>query len=77
MNDAEVRAIILDHYRGESQTLTTGTEANMLKFKEIIGIQTAEEQARWDDIKQTFKRNQLNKPAPPPPQVNVDMTPDW
>jgi hypothetical protein len=57
MNDDEVRAIILDHYRGESQTLTTGTEANMLKFKELIGIQTAEEKARWEDIKKTFKHN--------------------
>jgi len=111
MNDDEVRAIILDHYRGESQTLTTGTEANMLKFKELIGIQTAEEKSRWEDIKKTFKHNtaargaggdsdpagrivaqlsgfqsglegiqqviasQLSKPAPPPPQVNVDMTP--
>jgi hypothetical protein len=111
MNDDEVRAIILDHYRGESQTLTTGTEANMLKFRELIGIQTAEEKARWEDIKKTFKHNnaargaggdhdpagrivaqlsgfqsglegiqqviasQLNKPAPPPQQVTVDMTP--
>jgi hypothetical protein len=57
MNDDEVRAIILDHYRGESQTLTTGTEANMLKFRELIGIQTAEEKARWEDIKKTFKHN--------------------
>jgi hypothetical protein len=57
MNDDEVRAIILDHYRGESQTLTTGTEANMLKFKELIGIQTEAEQARWEEIKSTFKRN--------------------
>lgn len=111
MNDDEVRALILDHYRGESQTLTTGTEANMLKFRELIGIQTAEEKTRWEDIKKTFKHNnaargaggdndpagrivaqlsgfqsglegiqqviasQLNKPAPPPPQVTVDMTP--
>jgi hypothetical protein len=63
MNDDEVRAIILDHYRGESQTLTTGTEANMLKFKELIGIQTAEEKARWEDIKQTFKRNSAARGA--------------
>lgn len=114
MNDDEVRAIILDHYRGESQTLTTGTEANMLRFKELIGIQTPEEKARWEDIKKTFKHNnaargaggendpagrivaqlsgfqsglegiqkviadQLAKPpppAPPAPQVVVDMTP--
>jgi hypothetical protein len=63
MNDDEVRAIILDHYRGESQTLTTGTEANMLKFRELIGIQTAEDKARWEDIKQTFKRNNAARGA--------------
>ena len=57
MNDDEVRALILDHYRGESQTLTTGAEANLLKFKELIGAQTPEEKARWEDIKKTFKHN--------------------
>jgi hypothetical protein len=59
MNDEEVRALVLDHYRGESQTLTTGAEANFLKFKELIGAQTPEEKARWEEIKKTFKRNQL------------------
>ncbi len=63
MNDDEVRALILDHYRGESQTLTTGTEANMLKFKELIGALTPEEKARWEDIKQTFKRNNAARGA--------------
>ncbi len=63
MNDAEVRALIVDHYRGESQTLTTGAEANFLKFKELIATQTAEEKARWDEIKRTFKRNQLSHGA--------------
>lgn len=57
MNDDEVRGLLLDHYRGESQTLTTGAEANLLKFKELIGAQSAEEKARWAEIKQTFKRN--------------------
>lgn len=63
MNDAEVRGLIIDHYRGESQTLTTGTESNFFKFKEIIGDLTAEEQARWDDIKRTFQRNTIAKGA--------------
>lgn len=57
MNDEEVRALVLDHYRGESQTLTTGAEANLLKFKELIGAQTAEDRARWDDIRKTFRQN--------------------
>jgi hypothetical protein len=59
MNDQEVRELIIDHYRGESQTLTTGTESNFLKFKEIIGDLTKDEQARWDDIKRTFQRNTI------------------
>jgi hypothetical protein len=57
MNDDEVHELIVDHYRGESQTLTTGAEANLLKFKELIGIMTDEERARWDDIKKVFKQN--------------------
>jgi len=57
MNDDEVRALILDHYRGESQTLTTGAEANLLKFKELTGVLSPEEKARWEDIKKTFKHN--------------------
>ncbi|HSP43519.1 MAG TPA: DNA repair ATPase, partial [Luteolibacter sp.] len=61
MNDEEVRALILDHYRGESQTLTTGTESNFLKFKELIGDLTDAERARWDDIKRTFQRNTIAK----------------
>ncbi|MEO7299286.1 MAG: AAA family ATPase, partial [Verrucomicrobiota bacterium] len=61
MNDQEVKALLLDHYRSESQTLTTGAEANLLKFKEMMGWQTPEEKARWEEIKKTFKRNQLTR----------------
>ena len=59
MNDDEVRALVIDHYKGESQTLTTGAEANFLKFKELIDDQTPEEKARWEEIRGTYKRNQL------------------
>lgn len=59
MNDAEVQRLIGNHYQNEAQTLTTGAEANLLKFKELIGIQTPDEEARWEEIKKTFKRNQL------------------
>lgn len=61
MNDDEVRALVVGHYRGESQTLTTGAEANLLRFKEIIGALTSEEAARWDEIKRTFRRNQFSR----------------
>ncbi len=59
MNDEEVRALLADHYRGESQNLTTGAEANLLKFKELTGVLSSAEQTRWDEIKATFRRNLL------------------
>lgn len=59
MNDEEIRGVLLDHYRNEAQTLTSGTEANLLKFKELVGWLTPEEQTRWDEIKRTFRRHQL------------------
>jgi len=61
MNDQEVQALILDHYRNESQTLTTDTEANLLKLRELLKILTPEESTRWEDIKRTFQRNQLTQ----------------
>jgi hypothetical protein len=36
MNDEELEELIFSHYQSESQTLTNGAEANMLKFKELI-----------------------------------------
>jgi hypothetical protein len=61
MNDDEIRAVLLDHYRNEAQTLTSGTEANLLKFKELVGWLSVEEQARWEEIKRTFRRHQLTR----------------
>ena len=37
MNTEEVNALISDHYRGESQTLTSGARANLLKLEELRG----------------------------------------
>jgi MoxR-like ATPase len=65
MDDREVQALVLDHYRTESQTLTTGAEANLLKFKELVGLLTADERSRWDDITKTFRRNQFARGADP------------
>ena len=59
MNEQELMDLVLDHYKGESQTLTTGAEANFLKFKQLIGVMSDEEEARWEDIKKTFGRNQF------------------
>ncbi len=57
MNEDEVRALILDHYRNESQTLTSDTEANLLKLRELLQLLTPEESQRWEDIKATFRKN--------------------
>ena len=57
MNDEELQTLIVSNYEQDAQTLTTGTEANMLKFKEIMGILTEEEADRWVGIKKTFQRN--------------------
>ena len=35
MNDKELETLLLSHYENESQTLTSGAEANLLKFKEL------------------------------------------
>ena len=57
MNDAELESLIVTSYQNDAQTLTSGTEANLLKFKELLDIQTPNEHERWDDIKRTFRQN--------------------
>ena len=57
MNDEELETLIVSSYQNDAQTLTSGTEANMLKFKELIGLQSTDEKERWDDIKRTYRQN--------------------
>lgn len=56
MNDDELMQLIADHYVGESQLLTTGSEENLLKLAELRGNMTAEEKTRWNQIKDDFMR---------------------
>lgn len=58
MTDEEIEQLIADHYRGEAQTLTVGAEENLLKLAELRGRQTAEQTARWQQIKDDFVRHQ-------------------
>ncbi|TDB88537.1 DNA repair ATPase [Actinomadura sp. 7K534] len=58
MNAAELEAAIDDHYRAESQTLTSDAEANMLKLTELRGALTPVQQARWTEIKDAYRRAQ-------------------
>jgi MoxR-like ATPase len=71
MNEEEMTTLVVAHYSGESQTLTTGAESNMLKLKEMMGVQTPEEQARWKEIKETFLKNKLLNGSSNDPVVQV------
>ncbi|MFD5834306.1 DNA repair ATPase [Streptomyces collinus] len=58
MNDIELAALIDDQYRAEAQTLTTDAEANLLKLAELSGTLTAEQSARWTEVKAAHVRAQ-------------------
>lgn len=58
MNEKELYQMIDDHYLGESQLLTAGAEANLLKLAELTGVLNEEETKRWEQIKTEFRRNQ-------------------
>ncbi|MFJ4870106.1 DNA repair ATPase [Streptomyces sp. NPDC088757] len=56
MNDAELAAVIDDHYTAEAQTLTTEAEANLLRLAEIRGTLTPEQTARWAEVSAAYVR---------------------
>lgn len=58
MNDAELAAVVDDHYAGEAQTLTTGAEANLLRLAELRSSLTPEQADRWAEIKAAYVRRQ-------------------
>ncbi|GAB5524010.1 MAG: DNA repair ATPase [Roseivirga sp.] len=58
MNDKELETLIFSHYESESQTLTSGAEANLLKFKALINKMTKEEEQRWAEILEKFMEMQ-------------------
>jgi hypothetical protein len=59
MNEKELESLIQDHYIGESQTLTTGAEQNLLKLAELRGTLTETQAERWNNIKKDFSRNKI------------------
>jgi hypothetical protein len=61
INDDELFLQILTSYENDCQTLTTGAEANMLKWKELVGFIDSEEQKRLDEIRTIFLKNRLVK----------------
>jgi len=56
MNHDELMQLIEDHYLGEAQLLTNGTEENLLKLAELRGNMTDEQKPRWEQIKEDFMR---------------------
>ena len=66
MNDDELENLIRDHYRGEAQTLSKGSEENLLKLGTIRRTLTAEEQSRWAQICGDYERlNRANDAGSP------------
>ncbi|GAB2793741.1 hypothetical protein HNQ93_003782 [Hymenobacter luteus] len=63
MNDQEITDLLAAHYESEAQTLTSATEANLLKLRELLGWLTPNEEARWQEIKATFRDNLRNSGA--------------
>ncbi|GAA6136448.1 DNA repair ATPase [Arenicella sp. 4NH20-0111] len=57
MNQSELSQLIDDHYLGESQLLTKGTEENLLKLGELRGSLSKSEQTRWQKMKEDFSRS--------------------
>jgi hypothetical protein len=52
-----MNTLILSHYEGESQTLTSDAEANLLRLKEIARVSNEQERKRWQQIKEIFVKN--------------------
>jgi hypothetical protein len=59
MNDSELEELIQTHYRNEAQTLTSGAESNLLRLRELTNALTSAEATRLEDIRKTFRKNQL------------------
>ena len=59
MNDEELWTLIHSTYEQDAQTLTSGAESNLLKFRELTGRLDETQAQRWDEIRKTFRRNLL------------------
>ncbi|MDO5624458.1 MAG: DNA repair ATPase [Pseudomonadota bacterium] len=71
MSEADIDALLRDHYRGEAQTLTTGAEENLLQLAQLIGQPTEEENARWQQIRADYQRQHQIGGADDDPSVRV------
>lgn len=66
MTSHDIEQLVADHYRGEAQTLSKGSEENLLKLAELRGTLSSEQTARWQQIKDDFNRqNRLSHTTNP------------
>ena len=56
MDQRELQNLIDDHYAGEAQLLTTGTEENLLKLAELRGTLSESQLKRWQTIRKDYQR---------------------
>jgi hypothetical protein len=56
LTDAELDALIRDHYRGEAQTLGARAEENLLRLAQLIGQPDPTESARWREMCDEYRR---------------------
>ncbi len=71
MNDAELEAVIDDHYLGEAQTLTSDAEANLLKLAELRGRLTPAQAQRWAEVKAAYLKARALGGAEDDPMVRA------
>ncbi|MFF8957833.1 DNA repair ATPase [Streptomyces sp. NPDC014894] len=83
MDDAELAAVVDDHYTGEARTLTTGAEANLLRLAALRGTLTPERSARWAEIRSAYIRSRDGsgprsepRALPSPPEPTADPAAD-
>jgi hypothetical protein len=74
MNDDEIERLLDDHYRSEAQTLTTGAEHNLLKLQELRNRLSAEQRARWEEIKKGFERARMQGSGTDDPATRITNT---
>ncbi len=56
MTDQELTRLIRDHYQGEAQTLAAGAEENLLKLGELLNGLDEQQQTRWEEVKEIYRR---------------------
>ncbi|MFM2246893.1 MAG: hypothetical protein RL071_2967 [Pseudomonadota bacterium] len=74
MTPEEVERLVDDHYVGESQTLTTGAESNLLKLAVLRGRATPAQNERWAAICKEFARQRLMGGSDQDPVARVTGT---